>query len=376
LEVIVYRRHSQDCDHKDDRYYRRCNCTVWLQTNEKGKQRLWSAKTRNWAEAERQGKEIERAYDATGAVPTAAKTVEEAIKLFLDAKRGEQLSPDTLYRHEYITGLLLVFCNRENIVFLKDVNLAHLTSWRAEWSLKSPQARRSRQEKVKNFFKFCFEAGMIPTNPALKLSRIVVKNEAAAVRPFDPAEYDAVITAVNETEMTDANKARVKACMQLQRFSGLSLVDAVTLSKDELVQDGAKFRVRCERQKTGTHVNNVIPSWLGKELLRVKNGNPEYFFWSGKTSIEDAPSYFHKLYRRVFKASGLLEKRECGSHDFRHTYAVELLKAGVDIRKVSKTLGHSSIQVTERFYSKWNRAQQDILDADLEKALNAAASLA
>ena len=63
-------------------------------------------------------------------------------------------------------------------------------------------------------------------------------------------------------------------------------------------------------------------------------------------------------------------KRECGSHDFRHTYAVELLKAGVDIRKVSKALGHSSIQVTERFYSKWNRAQQGILDADLEKALN------
>jgi hypothetical protein len=56
----------------------------------------------------------------------------------------------------------------------------------------------------------------------------------------------------------------------------------------------------------------VIPAWLGEELLAVKNGNPQYFFWTGETSAEDAPSGFHKLYRKVFKASGLLEKRPCG----------------------------------------------------------------
>jgi integrase len=104
----------------------------------------------------------------------------------------------------------------------------------------------------------------------------------------------------------------------------------------------------------------------GKELLTVKNGNPEYFFWNGTTTAEDAPSYFHKMYRRVFKAAGI----EASSHDFRHTYAIELLKAGVDIRTVSKALGHSSIQVTERYYSKWCKGQQDIMDDTLRKAMS------
>jgi site-specific recombinase XerD len=36
------------------------------------------------------------------------------------------------------------------------------------------------------------------------------------------------------------------------------------------------------------------------------------------------------------------------SHMFRHTFSVELLKAGVHIRKVSKALGHSSVTVTAR----------------------------
>jgi integrase len=33
-----------------------------------------------------------------------------------------------------------------------------------------------------------------------------------------------------------------------------------------------------------------------------------------------------------------------------------LLKAGVDIRKVSKALGHSSVTITGRYYAKWNKA--------------------
>jgi hypothetical protein len=46
--------------------------------------------------------------------------------------------------------------------------------------------------------------------------------------------------------------------MQLQRWSGLSLIDAVWLTKDELIKDGDTFRVRTHRRKTGTPINNVI----------------------------------------------------------------------------------------------------------------------
>jgi integrase/recombinase XerD len=66
----------------------------------------------------------------------------------------------------------------------------------------------------------------------------------------------------------------------------------------------------------------------------------------------------------VFKTAGI----EGSSHDLRHTFAVELLKAGVDIRLVQKALGHSSVQVTEMYYAKWSQSQQ----ANLDKALLAA----
>ncbi len=65
--------------------------------------------------------------------------------------------------------------------------------------------------------------------------------------------------------------------------------------------------------------------------MKVKNGNPEYFFWTGLTTPEDAPSYFHKLYRRVFNAAGV----KGSSHHFRHTYAIELLKLAAFVRLVT-----------------------------------------
>jgi site-specific recombinase XerD len=225
---------------------------------------------------------------------------------------------------------------------------------------------RNAQARVKSFFRYCYNSGLITANPTAQLSGIEVKvDEASRVTVFEPAEYKRILAAVGKSDLKPPqNLPRVKACMQLQRWSGLSLVDAVCLSRDELLREGNSFRVRMKRRKTGVPINNVIPAWLGKELLKLENSNRQFFFISGEATHEGAVSTFHKMYARVFKAAGV----EGTSHMFRHTFSVELLKAGVDIRKVSKALGHSSVTITERYYAKWNKAQQDILDGDLASA--------
>jgi len=147
----------------------------------------------------------------------------------------------------------------------------------------------------------------------------------------------------------------------------LAIVDAVGLSKDKLSKEAGRFRVKTSRQKTGTSVNNPITEELGQLLLKVKNGNPKYFFAPGNTLPEDAPSYFQKLYRKVFKKAGV----EHTSHDLRHTYAATFLEAGGDIRLLSKALGHSSITVTEKYYAHFTTKQQAMLDRAAENALAA-----
>lgn len=369
MHIILYKRHKATCEHREDKNYRRCRCSIWMEYNVKGVQTRKSAKTFSWETAQEKARAIEKTHlDAElgrGPAPAEAKTVEQAIALFMDSKRGEDLSENTLYKHTLTLKRLQTFCDAEGIFFVKDIALSHLTTWRAAWTFESPLAKRNNQERVKSFFKFCYDAGVIPANPTAQLSSIQVKvDESNHVRPFEPKEYKAILAAVNKTGLQPHNQARVKACMQLQRWSGLSLVDAVCLSKDELQQSSKVFRVRTQRRKTGAPINNVIPAWLGKELLRVKNGNPTYFFISGEATTKGAVSTIDKMYRQVFEKAGV----DGTSHMFRHTFSVELLKAGVDIRKVSRALGHSSVTITERYYAKWNKAQQDILDGDLARA--------
>ena len=383
VEVRVYRRHSADCTAKNAKDQKRaCDCKCWITWNKDGKQVQQSAKTRTWSVAADKAHQIESGFrdaelgraPASGAVKIY--TVKEAIDRFLLNKQAGgkhgPLAPDTLYRHQHVLSQLLDFCNRNGIVFVRDITADHLDAWLTSevWtSLKSLHARRSHGEKIRNFFRFCHKKLGLTSIP--EMDAVVVKNHTEAVRPFTPKEYERIVAAIAKTTMTDGNKARVKALMQLQRWSGLSLVDAVCLSKDELQLEDGEYHVVRQRQKTrhaGITVNNVIPTWLGEELLKVKNGNPKYFFWSGTTTAEDAPSYFQKLYRKVFEAAGI----DGASHDFRHTYAVELLKSGIKggIRAVQKALGHASLQVTERYYAKWDKEQQSKLDDALRTALS------
>jgi integrase/recombinase XerD len=370
MRVLIYKRHKASCSHRDDPAYRRCGCAIWLQWNHNGEQTRKSAKTLNWEIAEQRARHKEQQFvDADlgkAPAPGAAKRVDEAIALFVNSKRGEHLSDNTIYKHTLTLKRLQAFCDAQGIHHVKDIGLSQLTSWRATWQFNSPLVKRSWQERTKSFFKFCTASGMMPVNPTLQLAPIQVKADEAnpSIRPFEPEEYEAILATVGKAGMLPEVAARVRACMQLQRWSGLSLIDAVWLTKDELIQDGDTFRVCTHRRKTGSAINNVIPAWLGEELLKVKNGSPRYFFTSGEAKPSGALSTFHKRYGKVFKLAGIVGT----SHMFRHTFSVELLKAGVDIRKVSRALGHSSVTITERYYAKWNKAQQDILDGDLATA--------
>ncbi len=50
------------------------------------------------------------------------------------------------------------------------------------------------------------------------------------------------------------------------------------------------------------------------------------------------------------------------SHVHRDTFAVEMLLAGVSLEKISKLLTRDSINMTERYYTKWTSWRQQLED--------------
>jgi len=68
---------------------------------------------------------------------------------------------------------------------------------------------------------------------------------------------------------------------------------------------------------------------------------------------------------RLAQEAALLAERSDISEELDHTFAVDYLKSGRPIERLSILLGHSSVKVTERHYSPWTKSRQEQLESDL-----------
>ena len=72
----------------------------------------------SWEIAQQKARKIEQEHlnaELGHSTPGAPKTVADAIALFLDSKRGEDLSENTLYKHKLTLDRLQAFCDAEGI---------------------------------------------------------------------------------------------------------------------------------------------------------------------------------------------------------------------------------------------------------------------
>lgn len=97
----VYVRHSSDCPHRDNRYYKRCRCRKWIAFV--GEDRRMSAGTRSWEEAER------IAHRLAGDAAVQTETVAEAVRLFIEDQKQQNHSKNWIYKHSRELGDLSTY---------------------------------------------------------------------------------------------------------------------------------------------------------------------------------------------------------------------------------------------------------------------------
>jgi integrase/recombinase XerD len=161
---------------------------------------------------------------------------------------------------------------------------------------------------------------------------------------------------------------RLRTLILVMRWSGLSILDAVTLERHRL--DGN--RLLLYRHKTKVPVFVPLPGNLVGLLEGLPNSTPRYFFWSGNGDPHTAKKGWQRSLRRLFKTVSLKTEdgrpKRCHPHMFRDTFAVELLLAGVPLDQVSLLLGHSSVKITEKHYAPFVKARQQQLEASVRMA--------
>ena len=396
--ITIFVRHSADCKYAGDEFCKRCNCRKHLRWSQNGKQYRRKAGTRSWGEAEEAKRRLEG--ELSGRTPDnetkhAPMLVADAAKVYMEAKQNAGLEPPTLQKLQKVCDRIREFSEASGILTLDGITLVHLTTWPWGRYLKATHSLRSNQERVKSFFRYFHNAGVIPKNPAAAWSRIKGKTEQ--VSGFSPAEFKHVLAAIpkvarvhtyskndrkNNVRTQAATKdvqQKLRALVLVMRYAGLAIIDAACLERSQIFHKGNQYRIQLKsRQKTSKRdtlqpIDNAIPPFVGKELLSVLNGNPRYVFWNrdaGSGTAEavekrTAVTYWHKWVRALLNAADL---PDATSHKFRHTLAIEMIRHGASFEDVAAALGNT-VGVVARFYShEWAKVRQGRTDAALKAA--------
>ena len=387
VKVIV--RHSKDCSRKlkgMDSTDRKCECPKSLLIYEAAhkKNHIESANTRVWAVAEKTARELRESWDPQLAEIrrlTAAKergqiALEKAIALYIQdqiTQHGDNGTVsmvrsllghvDTTTYEVKINGRFFDWIKTlpltERPVYIADITPTHLTQWRATWDFKGTTPKQ-RWGMVKSFFNFCEIQGWLADSPARKLKSLKGETERAI---FSDDQYSKILDNVygyepeNIPAETKKNwQKRLEIFLELLRWTGMDLIDAVKFTTDQVV-DGV---LTYTRQKTG--VQAIIPLDERVQILlrdipvEQDTVDAKQPFRTNAKLASDVRCWEHRL-ENLFVLAGVTEVKTDKNNSkkpypkiLRHTFAVGELRNGVALPSVSMMLGHTKTATTEEHY--------------------------
>jgi integrase len=306
--------------------------------------------------------------------PDTYKTVEQAILDYLQEKHGTLDSKKESTRHTIrkVRGILkplTSFLKDRGIVYLRDVKTEHLSAFQETWKGRSRKdgetgqivfqpksliAKQKSQELLKTFFKRARRLRWIAENPAELL--LPIKASRSEVKKVTDEEKQRLLDAIPEVFPNIAETVRV--FVLIQRYSGLRLVDVVTLRTDALADDGLMI---VTQEKNEEPVFVPLPPFVIDLLQELPRKSKDYFFWTGTSTIKTAVNDWSEKMTRLYIAAGIDGKR---THEWRDTLAIEVLEGGGSLEDVQLLLGHKSRKTTEKYYVALTKKR-------MEKAIDA-----
>ena len=306
--------------------------------------------------------------------PNTFKSVEQAIHDYLAEKRGtlDASKESTNLTIQKIGGILkplTPFLKDRGIVYLKDVKTEHLSAFQETWlgrlrknretgelvrQQKSQLGKQKNQEFLKMFFRRTRELRWIPENPAELL--LSVRTPKIEVKKKTAEEKQSILDAIPRAFPNIAES--VRAFVLIQRYSGLRLVDVVTLRTDAVREDGLMIM---SQEKNEQPVFVPLPPVVIDLIGKLQPKSPQYFFWTGTSTIKTAVNDWSEKMRQLYVEAGIEGKR---THEWRDTLAIEVLEGGGSLEDVQLLLGHKSRKTTEKYYVALTKKR-------MEKAIDA-----
>ena len=210
-----------------------------------------------------------------------------------------------------------------------------------------PISKRSINRKIsalRTFFKYLQEIKVIETNKASYIN--VPKFEKELPNVINRDDLNNLRRVINTEKITGI---RDRLIIELLYSSGLRSIELINLSEFMIDIEEREIRVVGKGDKERiTFFSENAKKWLIKYIEEKKR---QYANYTREVLIVNSKGkkLTTRSLRRLISAhaheAGI--EKEITPHVFRHSFAMELLNNGVDIRYLQELLGHSSIAATQ-----------------------------
>jgi len=225
----------------------------------------------------------------------------------------------------------------------------------------APASIATMLNALKGVARACWERGTLDTETYQRIRSIrpPAGSRLPAGRDIDAGERLALM----QTTARDRTPAGVRdaAILAMLIATGMRRAELCALRTSDVDLQSGKLRVIGKGDKERTvYLRNGALRYL-RDWLAVRGDGAGPIFCrinkAGRIFPEGALSTtaMHKIITKRAAEAGL---RDITPHDFRRTYAGELLDAGQDIATVAALLGHASVQTTARYDRRGERAKE------------------
>lgn len=278
--------------------------------------------------------------------------IDELAEAWLIAAEVQQLSERTVGTRKDALAKLVWWCrhtNRTSIdtadirAFLRYVQTGH-TDTQGRWgnpNCTAPVSARTVRDYhniLRTFFHWLVAEGELPDNPMQRIPSPVSRPDQ--IQPFTREESLAIIGAAR----LDKHPKRALAIVLTLLDTGLRASELVALQLQDLNLTLRRARVtgKGDKRRTVVFSERCARALLG--YLRTEQTNDDCVFAGTRGPL--TRSGLLQITTAIGDAAGVPHAHP---HRFRHTFAVEFLRAGGDVFTLQALLGHTHLQMTQRY---------------------------
>ncbi|HZT41462.1 MAG TPA: tyrosine-type recombinase/integrase [Chthonomonadaceae bacterium] len=303
-------------------------------------------------------------FAKTDAASVTVNDLERYAEGWLLAGEIDQHSSRTLDSRRSILNKLLWFLRQKELSCCGTMELrqflAYLTNGHKEEGGRWGNAQQTRPVRprtvhtyhghLRTFFRWIVSEDGLEISP---MERIPVPTARAdQVQPFTPGQVDALLYAAKQSKYPHRNQAIIYLLLD----TGLRASELCALKREDVDFQAKHCSVLGKGNK-----RRIVP--FGKtaakalwNYLKAEPCDPDDPLFLSERGDPLTRSGLRLLFVRLGRVAGITAAR-CSPHTFRHTFAVEFLRAGGNVFTLQQILGHTTLSMTNRYVAL---AQADI----------------